>query len=746
VEAITEMDLEKAFNPYDFANPVCLTDLFAGRKTELSDILYYLNHAKQASHPINIAILGQRASGKTSLLNMMDLEAKKRDFCVARIDLDEGDAESQLAFFYKIFDAILTSACELGAFGGLYEKTYQTYLAMTNTYCIPEDTTFCSFLFPFQYAHAMRRGNIGIQISDQSLKKDLKKIYQELKCPTGIFFDEGNVLTKNRILLEKLRNLFMNLPGYMLVLTGTPDLFPIIDDIFSPLVRQFKKINLSGFKTINETEECITNPLDKYNIPPEDLIDRRLIQEIHKLSGGRPYEIQLICHFLFRQVQQKQNKKLILNFRALEEIRRELIQSTDLQERTMVNNINSLDERDLTALNLLVPCNGHAKFEYLWYIQYIFFGYRNWTKNSLRTQLDRLISLGIMKENDDIIQFNGDEFDKIYIKYFAREKNVNLLFSDMPLEIFWDLHLRAHLSDFGDIEPLNMLSLSGDSQNILKVAVDMANMSLPIDIFSDGPPLVEELYKIMVRNTSKETLPLLTIFLSLPWLNVHSWFCLSSYTSDFSDCIKQLDILEKRVIEVGGELLTKIESIPIAPIEILKEKIKKTANEKLKRDLLEYHADILTEGYIRDQDAKKALFHACFVEEYGSDFLPIEFSNNVAYIFLLNNKVGSAKDILIKSIDSSKSHSMMPLLQYNLAIAELLSGNLNNAIANLKECNDNLEKNNEKEKSCFSLLVPVIENGIIDLTENINRPNLFNQASIIISLLESLNDSDMKVS
>ncbi len=153
------MDISTVHNPYDFANPIWDADLFVGRKDELDEIKYYLDHAKSAPRPINLAILGPRASGKTSLLNMTETEALKRSFCTVRINLDEADALSQLAFSQKLFDGLISAACELEAYAGKSGKVYETYLDMVSSYKIPEDKTFCPFLFPVQYARAMAAGN-----------------------------------------------------------------------------------------------------------------------------------------------------------------------------------------------------------------------------------------------------------------------------------------------------------------------------------------------------------------------------------------------------------------------------------------------------------------------------------------------------------------------------------------------------------------------------------------------------------
>jgi len=94
------MDVNENYNPYDFANPVSEENLLVGRRKEMDEITYYLDNNKNAPRPINIALLGQRASGKTSILNITELEAKKRGFCSVRINFDEGDIITQLAFVY----------------------------------------------------------------------------------------------------------------------------------------------------------------------------------------------------------------------------------------------------------------------------------------------------------------------------------------------------------------------------------------------------------------------------------------------------------------------------------------------------------------------------------------------------------------------------------------------------------------------------------------------------------------------
>ena len=79
--------LHELANPYDFANPVSDDRLFIGRATETADVTYYLSHAKQTNRPIHLAFVGARAAGKTSFLNVTELEAARRGFCTVRVNL-----------------------------------------------------------------------------------------------------------------------------------------------------------------------------------------------------------------------------------------------------------------------------------------------------------------------------------------------------------------------------------------------------------------------------------------------------------------------------------------------------------------------------------------------------------------------------------------------------------------------------------------------------------------------------------
>jgi hypothetical protein len=170
-------------NPYDFANPVRDEALFAGRRAEIETIEYYLHEARQTRRPINLALLGPRAAGKTSLLNMAERWATDQGFLVVRLDLDEGNVSSELAFFFKLLDAILQAAFAAGAFGGTAGEAYGVYLDCIAG-LLPPTAGSLPIRFPQLYARALTSGR-DVPVSSPMLSGDLAAVVSALDRPVA---------------------------------------------------------------------------------------------------------------------------------------------------------------------------------------------------------------------------------------------------------------------------------------------------------------------------------------------------------------------------------------------------------------------------------------------------------------------------------------------------------------------------------------------------------------------------------
>jgi len=513
------VDLSRAANPYDFAHPVPDAKQFIGRKPELEDIKYYLDQGKVVPHPISLALLGPRASGKTSVLNVVEAEAMARGYLAVRIDLDEGDVKSDFGFFFKVFDAVVMATFLSGGFGGITAKTYDTYVDIVYSNEIPDDKTFCPFLLPLQYAKAKGRVSSVQSVSDSSLKHDLTLIRQHLNAPLILLFDECNVLAHSRVILEKLRNLFMNMSGYMLVLTGTPDLFPLIDEVFSPIVRQFKKIPIGAFSNLIETEDCIRRPLKE--LDAEILVDRTLVAEIQELTGGRPYEIKLVCHFLFRRIQEGSADKMNLDTGVLEAVKRELETSQDVLARPALRKIRSLGLRDLLGLSLLCPCDGGVTFEDAWAISHVFKLSEGWSRDELNALREAFLASGLLVEKAGKLSFVGDDFDRIYSRFFAKERDVSIFQAQSVLE--WISHaISAFVKPHQGAKVVAREASISDANEFETVARQLSG-ELKGDVFQGHDSLALQLYFDMGNHGSGTQIPVLCIETGIPSFLARSW-------------------------------------------------------------------------------------------------------------------------------------------------------------------------------------------------------------------------------
>ncbi len=711
------MNREKfAYNPYDFGNPVSDERLFSGRNKELKEIDYYLQQAATAPRATNIALMGERASGKTSLLNMIEKKAQEKGLCTVRIDLNEGDVQQEIFFFFKVLDAVLNAVMRFKhpdgtgfCFGGIKGRTFECYLDMTSSYTIPEDKTYCPFIFPVVYAKAMANNVLATKVSDAQLKADLTLAQKEAGKPIVVLFDECNVLTAHRVLLEMLRNIFMNLPGFMLVFSGTEQLFPVMDDVFSPIVRQFKKIKVESFETLQETEDCIGKPLVALGFSEWrklfHLSTLSELQQIHQLTGGRPYEIQLLCHFMFKRLQLGEVTKMELKLEVLDDVLLELTSGQDIHARNVISKVKALGKEGVRALSKLTLGNGQMTFAQLYGYEYLLHGSKRYSETRLKSHLDDFVASGILSDVGGVIRFLGDELDKIYLKYFARQTlKISLLFPTSPMTELLSDEISRFCQVRGNLRPLNFFvyfDVIYDS-GLLGAFLD-GRLYPPADdmgVGADFPTMMDQLRSVTKKKdifkekpVQARTLYWLAFELAQP-TNIISrirnirvqyendeinMFFLEmrakkrafkhSFEGDF-------EMLASRGQKYGFTLTAGVCDTPVIISESVVKGLNKSSNRNLRQDIGESHATAVITNYLRNpRNIDLAKIHASFFGdlEIESDSMTL---NNVGYLWLVAGELLKAEKYLTLAAAHPATSGAEALPHYNLGILSLKKHNL----------------------------------------------------------------------
>lgn len=681
VELDRQIELDGLWNPYDFANPVNDDSLFAGREGELADIRYYLRLASRAPRPINLVLTGPRSSGKTSILNKIAHEAEERGFCVARVDLNEADA-SPLSLFYKIYDAIIVAAVGDGAFAGFSGDVYARYRQIMDGGQLSEISSD-DLLFPRHYAAAVNGSRI---LSEPTLKADLARISKEVAKPCVVLFDECDVLTKSRIELEMLRNVFMNTAGYMLALAGTPNLFPAIEEVFSPITRQFKKIPVEHLSDLDDTQACIEKPLKALGIEPADAIhppDWQLYLDVHRLSAGRPYEVQLLCHFMFKRVEDGRTRQMAITVDVLDDVREELETQESGAGRPSIRALAQLAKTDLALLKILTAARG--SIEAIW-SRAALFEAEPPSLEALTSASERFVALGLLTESSGTLTFTGDQFDEVYARYYAASHNVRLQVSGWDISKALNLALLEFLSRLPGITPVGGL-YGGETKPQLQEALVAL---MPDSRATILPDLTGSLYGPMLRSLEHGSMFLAEVVLECTGSRATTWVASAEPIDTLA--AEQMSDLAERARGVGGALSASTFEVPLPSYRDLVLRVHRTASPNQLRQFAGRHSTrafkLFETGHI---DAA--------LEQYAtatSLHPTVRYTNSAAHMCLrLNDWIAAecfavlgraiAEEAALEEQDDLEQYAMA---SYDLAIAHIGLGRAGAAEALLHEVAD----------------------------------------------------------
>jgi tetratricopeptide (TPR) repeat protein len=404
-----------------------------------------------------------------------------------------------------------------------------------------------------------------------------------------------------------------------------------------------------------------------------------------------------------------------------------------------LNALRTLETTQLSKLKLLTECDGRANFEQIWALEYIARGEDRWDKEALRIELEHLIDIGILKIIDEKIHFAGDEFDKIYAKYLAREQSVTLGFPDFSLEAYWHTRLRGIVRKINeDLTIMPIIPFHDAEVDLVGLVSRLQDKDDKGDIFVENPPLIRDLYNAMIVYRFKEVLPVLELRLALPWMRCQT-FCYCS-KPDRVELLEKLapriEDLAARVEKVNGELVLERIELPVVLSTDLAVKVEKSAN-KFWRELIALgHGYWMAEAYTVDSNVEEALFHGDFCIRYEPD--PAAATcNNLGYLYMAAGDPKKARFLLEKAVAVSKKPSTSCLATYNLGILEARSGNVKKAVERVRSSVEEAKLLKIAERKCACLFVPKVYAGELKFEEDKEMPDLLKTAERALEVLES---------
>jgi len=402
--------------------------------------------------------------------------------------------------------------------------------------------------------------------------------------------------------------------------------------------------------------------------------------------------------------------------------------------------MKKLDKEQLRSIRTFSRINNITDFKTIWALEYIFHNEKYWTEATLKKEFDNLEKVKIIKTFKNKIYFNGDDFDKIYTKYYAREKGLYIIFQNYPLQVFWELSLSSLIKQsLKDIQEMYLPIHNEEEINFNKIieSIEKPEEDVAIEYLS----IIENLYPLMIKYRKHHNIPLYYVYSRLHWCKTQNCFYSNNpdNTNEINKIKNILKPISERALRFNGELKIKKEEIKVIPIDILKEYLKRTKVLKFKRNVLERIYFIMVGEYMDNKNIENAIMHANFLIDYTED-LEISYKNNIGYIFLKTDNYQLSRKLLNLSIDASKESKEVifpALAYYNLGILEVKKGNLKKAIKNLKLCEKNVRKLKVEERQVSCLLLPIFKKGNL-IFEEIKIPDLLNTTIKALKNLNSL--------
>lgn len=272
-------------NPFTPGLPIN-PNQFVGRKEEIKIFLQSLDQSFYGN-PQNLAIMGDRGIGKSSLLRKFENIAKNENCLVIRRDIDASvDSLQMLAYF------ILRALKEEGKnfFSGR-KKAKNVVSNFFQKYKI-------SIAISGFGGSIERIPPVAVQ---EEFYKELAEIAQNIQSSVPaivIMLDEAEHIQNIEGAWGFIRSVFTRLlendHHFFVIVCGKLGLFRNIKEIFSPMERFFFPREI-GLLTSEETIEAIKRPMTANDMTITKQVEKLLVE----YTDGHPFVIQVFGYYLF---------------------------------------------------------------------------------------------------------------------------------------------------------------------------------------------------------------------------------------------------------------------------------------------------------------------------------------------------------------------------------------------------------------------------------------------------------------
>lgn len=337
-------------NPYDFRSPIRQRELLAGRGEELAQIDQLLRHAA-AGRSAHFSLFGDHDSGKSSLLNAVVEIARERGFLAVKVILSQAMVETELDFYRGIWDAALQTLIEIGRLDPA-DPWMRAWVLLTCSGELPPDAP--QPLELGQLIAAKLHGGMVGHVPTPLLKRDIQRLITvggERMSGFVLCIDDAELLDRARELAPSLVQLADAAPVLMIVTAAEA-----AGSLQQEAPRAWAQVEVGPFKHPGDVLAAIARPINDVadalgSKPPT----ARTAVDIYQLTDGAPYEVNLVCHFIWDSIMQGEQDAFELSPIVIERVIAELEERGRHEASPEIATFSALSAPDLRSLVKVAP-------------------------------------------------------------------------------------------------------------------------------------------------------------------------------------------------------------------------------------------------------------------------------------------------------------------------------------------------------------------------------------------------------
>ncbi len=237
-----------------------------------------------------------------------------------------------------------------------------------------------------------------------------------------IILDEAHFLRGFADTVHQLRHLTRAIPGIGLVFSGESGLNQMFTDPAAPFYLQGKVVPIGNFTTKADIAECVLLPLGEGERP---LVSPMTIDHLTRLSHGKPNQIRLLCHSIYRRYERGDQDDLRITIEALDDVL-DTIEASYAEEEGLRGRVDAIRRLRSADLELLYLATRYPawKVDDIIALDEAFRGERVSPlaavrrAEQLRVRCERFVSLGLLEGGSDRYALVGGEFVYLYLRFW----------------------------------------------------------------------------------------------------------------------------------------------------------------------------------------------------------------------------------------------------------------------------------------------------------------------------------------